>query len=95
MDRNRHCDARGRLSWRPLSIIGNVFSIGAPSSRFSIRATLKSPQKNFDPIRHVLIALQREFRKNVSPHALHLVYKSVFYFNGMDPATLSISDLIS
>jgi hypothetical protein len=33
--------------------------------------------------------------KNVSPHAIHLIYKSLFYYNGMDPATLSISELIS
>jgi hypothetical protein len=32
--------------------------------------------------------------KNVSPHALHLIYKSIFYFNGMDAPTLSINDLI-
>ncbi|SDO49114.1 hypothetical protein [Afipia sp. GAS231] len=28
--------------------------------------------------------------KNVSPHAMHLIYKSLFYFNGMDAATLSV-----
>ncbi len=33
--------------------------------------------------------------KNVSPHALHLIYKSMFYYNGMDPDTLSVDDLIS
>jgi hypothetical protein len=33
--------------------------------------------------------------KNVSPHALHLIYKSIFYYNGMDPPTLSIDNLIS
>ena len=27
--------------------------------------------------------------KNVSPHAMHLIYKSLFYFSGMDPDTLS------
>jgi hypothetical protein len=32
--------------------------------------------------------------KNVSPHALHLIYKSIFYYNGMDAPTLSIADLI-
>jgi hypothetical protein len=28
--------------------------------------------------------------KNVSPHAVHLVYKSLFYYNGMDPDVLSV-----
>jgi hypothetical protein len=32
--------------------------------------------------------------KNVSPHALHLIYKSIFYYNGIDPPTLSVDDLV-
>lgn len=28
--------------------------------------------------------------KNVSPHAMHLIYKSLFYYSGMDPEVLSV-----
>jgi hypothetical protein len=28
--------------------------------------------------------------KNVSPHAMHLIYKSLFYYNGMDSDALSV-----